>query len=581
MTLGAYLGVVALARDRPAPVRAASRKVAAAFGLAPCSETRTRALFAAGPTQTIGDIPAAIHIVGPAFARAPEGSPFVGTVDRHAAPARFLEAVEALWGAFMAWTSNEETDELFVYRDPSARCPCYYRCWGEELVIASHLPLIEAVTDRASAINWGVVADELLYPDLVARASALVGVEEALPGEIVRIGRGGIYHHALWSPAKFIDKRPLSSFEQAQDNIMRAVTQSCRAWSGHIGPLALTLSGGLDSSVLAATLPGLRHAITLVSGTGSGDERAFARALCRHLGLQPHERILSPGDVDLSLSHAAQRPRPSTRAFTQSLIQHATAVAIGAGAKAIVYGSGGDNVFCFLRSATPASDRLAAEGPGATYWRSVMEVASVTECSPFLIARRSLRKHLRRKRAWTWPRDERLLAPALLEARTSHVAHPWIDEFADLPVGKREHVAAIMRGLALVEYLDGAQGMPVLYPLLSQPVLEACLRQPTWLWYQQGVNRAIVRSAYAQKLPAKIGQRTSKGGFTSLVRSLYLDNLAQIRAMLLDGELCARGIVDRPALEASLARTPQADDHIYVRIMRLLDVEAWLTARRG
>lgn len=581
MMLGAYLGVVTLERGRPTPARTAADAVAADLGLAPCAVSGAHVLFSLGPTETIDGSPTDIHLVGPAFARAPGGSPFVGMVDSNAAPAGFLEAIEARWGAFMAWTSIEESGDVFIYRDPSARCPCYYRRRGSEVVIASHLAFIEAVTGRSNAIDWSVIADDLLYPDLVGRASALVGIMEILPGEILHIGREGVYHHALWSPAKFIDAAALPSFAQAQDEVAQAVESACRDWSRQVGPVALTLSGGLDSSVLAATLPGLRHAITLVSGTGSGDERAFADEVCRHLDLQPHQLGLSPSDVALSVSSAAQRPRPSTRAFTQSLVKHGSAAAHEVGARAIAYGSGGDNVFCFLRSATPASDRLAAQGPGAGYWRTVMEVAAVTECWPFLIARRSLQKHLRRRRAWTWPRDERLLAPALLDARTAHPTHPWIDEFADLPVGKREHVAAIMRGLALIDYLDGAADMPVIYPLLSQPVMEACLRQPTWLWYEDGMNRAIVRRAYAHKLPARIAQRASKGGFTNLVRSLYLGNLATIRAMLLDGELCARGILDRRALEASLAVTPGAGDHLYVRIMRFVDVEAWLAARRG
>ncbi|AXB75889.1 asparagine synthetase B family protein [Novosphingobium sp. P6W] len=581
MTLASYFGVVALEKDRPAPARMASPAIAAEMGLAPCVSSTTYVLFAAGPAETVSGMPAATHVVGPAFARPADGQPFVAKHDRNAAPAGFLEAIEARWGAFVAWTANEATGEVFVYRDPSARCACYYTRWGGELVIASHLDFIEALSGRANAINWAVIADELLYPDLVGRSSAILGIEEVLPGEIVRVGREGVHHHALWTPAKFIDERRVPSFEQAEHDVARAVERSCRDWSALIGPVALTLSGGLDSSVLAATLPALRHCITLVSGTGSGDERAFAAEVCRHLDLRPHQRSLSPSDVTLRLSSAERRPRPSTRAFTQSIVKHAGAVAREFGACAIAYGSGGDNVFCFLRSATPASDRLEAEGFGAGYRRTVMDVAAVTECSPLLIARRSLQKHLRRRRAWTWPRDERLLARGLLEARTSHLGHPWLDEFAALPVGKREHIAAIMRGLALVDYLDGEDGVPVIYPLLSQPVLEACLRQPTWLWYRDGVNRAIVRRAYAGKLPTGIVQRASKGGFTGLVRSLYLDNLAQIRSMLLDGELCARGIVNRQALEANLGKVPDAQDHMYVRIMRFVDVEAWLSARRG
>lgn len=579
--LGSYLGVAAIAPDAPALARAACPGVAARLGLASRATSNAFVLFASGPAETIAGFPGPTHVLGPAFPRRADSLPFVAESDRNTAPAGFLEAIEARWGAYVAWTASEDAGEVFVYRDPSARCPCYYTRWGGEIVVASDLDLIEAVIGRASAIDWSVIADELLYPDLVGHKTALMGIEEVLPGEVLRMGRGAIGHHALWSPAKFVARDRTPSFDEAREEVAQAIRRSCASWTGRFERPVLNLSGGLDSSVLAATITAPLDCVTLVSGTGSGDERAFATAVCRHLGHRPHQRALSTRDVSLAVSSAAQRPRPSTRAFTQSIVRHSVAVAREAGAQAIVYGSGGDNVFCFLRSATPASDRLQAHGFGAGYGRTVMEVAAVTECSPLLIVRRSLQKALRRRRAWTWPRDERLLAPALLEARGSHPAHPWLNEFANLPVGKREHVAAIMRGLALIDYLDAVDGPPVIYPLLSQPVMEACLRQPTWLWYQGGLNRALVRRAFAETLPSEIVLRASKGGFTGLVRSLYLENLPQVRSMLLDGELCARGIVDRRTLERSLKDMPGAADHAYVRIMRFVDVEAWLAARRG
>jgi asparagine synthase (glutamine-hydrolysing) len=117
--------------------------------------------------------------------------------------------------------------------------------------------------------------------------------------------------------------------------------------------------------------------------------------------------------------------------------------------------------------------------------------------------------------------------------------------------------------------------------LLSQPIIEACLKIPTWIWYHGGINRAPVRAAFADDLPHDIVARTSKGGFSDLARRIYLENFEVIKSLLLDGMLCRHAIVDRHALEAAMAEAPAADDHRYVRILRLADVEAWVCARNA
>jgi asparagine synthase (glutamine-hydrolysing) len=580
MMLARYLGIIALTHGRLSFLSIDG--VVTRFGLEQAHASHSSVLYTSGPVRALPGRHGRTHLVGHIFDRASndDGVRLPDPARRY--PPDFLDIIRHRWGAFMAWTEAETSDGVTIYREPSGRMPCYYRRFDDQIVVSSHMEMLEAITGRPEAINWSVVTNTLLYPDLQERDTALRGIREVLPGEILQVRDSRTHHHSLWNPSDVILQSRVSTFPEAVQRVGDAVRFSTRVWAQACGRSLLNLSGGLDSSVLAAafveasTSP---ECVTLVSSSGSGDERLFASLVCRDLGLALHQRRLLPGDVNIFYSAAANRPLPSTKSFTQSITSHNADLAREVEADAIFYGSGGDNVFCFLRSATPATDCLRTEGLRSGFARSVWNVATVTECSPWLILRTALSKAWARRQPWRWPRDEALLSPDLLAACSTPPDHPWVTAFADLPVGKREHVAAIMRGLALVDYLDADTGPAVIYPLLSQPVMEACLQIPTWLWYEGGINRAVIRQAFQKQLPSDILARSSKGGLTGLARQIYLANLPEIRTRLLDGELCRQGIVDRDALERSLAVVPLAGDHRFVRILRFVDVEAWLAAR--
>ncbi|MFN6985544.1 MAG: asparagine synthase-related protein [Rhizobium oryzihabitans] len=112
-------------------------------------------------------------------------------------------------------------------------------------------------------------------------------------------------------------------------------------------------------------------------------------------------------------------------------------------------------------------------------------------------------------------------------------------------------------------------------PLVAQPVVEACLRVPSWWWFAEGRNRAIAREACEGMLPDETLKRSSKGSPDSFVAELFELNRPMLRAMLLDGRLRAEGILDAQAVEQVLADPRPAVGADYRRIMRLADVEAW------
>ena len=89
-------------------------------------------------------------------------------------------------------------------------------------------------------------------------------------------------------------------------------------------------------------------------------------------------------------------------------------------------------------------------------------------------------------------------------------------------------------------------------PLTSQPVVETCLRIPSYVLLADGVSRGLARRAFRDFLPAQVLRRTVKGVTRGFWHAVVRRNMGFIRAYLLDGVLVRQGLLDRRKLESYL-----------------------------
>jgi asparagine synthase (glutamine-hydrolysing) len=115
-------------------------------------------------------------------------------------------------------------------------------------------------------------------------------------------------------------------------------------------------------------------------------------------------------------------------------------------------------------------------------------------------------------------------------------------------------------------------------PLLSQPILETCLRIPTWFQCSGRRDRALARDAFAADIPREIATRYDKGGAEALASAMIERNLPFLHEMLLDGVVASSGIIDRVRLEAALCASPSSESVSSVPIFDLLGAEIWARA---
>jgi asparagine synthase (glutamine-hydrolysing) len=173
-----------------------------------------------------------------------------------------------------------------------------------------------------------------------------------------------------------------------------------------------------------------------------------------------------------------------------------------------------------------------------------------------------------------------MLSKDALGTLHSALEHPWLPPPANALPGSAGQIGVLLAALSLVQS-PSALGTPWRSILLAQPIVEACLSIPTWLWFERGRNRAVARHAFAPLLPASIAWRASKGAMDSFVVEIFEANRAKATAMVLDGHLGRSGLIDRDAAERTLRDQGPTRGIAYGRVMQFVDVEAWLASWMG
>ncbi|MGF7170816.1 asparagine synthase (glutamine-hydrolyzing) [Sphingobium xanthum] len=492
--------------------------------------------------------------------------------------------VDDFWGRYVAFLPDEHGDAVHVARDPSGMLPCYY-CRVEELtLVTSNAELLVETGLLKPVIDWEYVTRHLLIPVLRPAGTCLAGLTELIRGfRLTIVGRNWSLEQ-LWSPWKFADPSKQIDDEMEAINRLREVALGCIAsWASGYEHVLLGLSGGLDSSIVAAALAQSDvpfSCLTLFTKHPAGDEREFARATAQAVDAPLFEVFEDPAQIDVERCDGAHLPRPIARSFAQSGDREYLHVAKQIGADAFFGGGGGDNIFCYSHSASPIADRLLTGGVLAAA-RTARDVSLLTQSSFWTAARMGLLRALSRQRGYRWPINQTFLTPFELDELPGLGAHPWLDAPAEALPGKALHIAWILGFQNHLEGFNRERILPKLSPLMSQPLIELCLRIPSWMWCAGGRNRAIARTAFAQDLPSIIINRQSKGTPDGFVVEIMDANRSKIRDMLCGGLLAEQGLLDTKALEQSLAMDHWARDIASFRIMTLVDVEAWARTWSG
>lgn len=491
--------------------------------------------------------------------------------------------VDGHWGSYIASLADTDGDHHLL-RAPFGDLPCLWHA-DDHLLCAASDPDLMACYGIAARVDPSRLAAYLGRPDYLGCTTCLAGIDEIRGGEVLRLPETGAPRsEALWSPWRFTADKPgaLVDAGDACSRVGGAVRLSVAARTALHPRSVLLLSGGIDSSVVAASLAQAGRDFTCLNfiSANAGDESRYARLVAQACGVPFEVGERDPNGVDLTVSAAEGQPRPVARSFMQESTRLAEAAAVRTGASAIVDGGGGDSVFYAYLSAAPAAELWQRESWSPAFRAKVAALASLSGVSRLKITLRAILRAHRASAAHRPPLLDYLSSAA--RAQIDQIApHPWLLVPDGVGPGSASYVAGLPPIQGLVETQDPRPRIASIAPLISQPVVEACLRVPSWLWFEPWNSRVVVREAFRDALPPAIIDRRSKGTPESFVAGIFEERRQQIQDLLFDGALAAMGLIDREALASDLSVNSMTRGYAFNRILRLVDAEAWARSWPG
>lgn len=515
-----------------------------------------------GPWTLIGDI----------FDRRRPVFPAVDDQDRRAYDFKLLARI---WGRFVGVILNPAGAVSAALRDPSgAREAVVWTAHGLTFV-ASDVP--DALI-RTVAADWRISVERISAagrnPLALGAELLLDGPVALLPGEMRDLVTDETT--TLWSPAAHIHRPDLIALtpSEAAAHLREAVDEAVDGLASAADVVAAEVSGGLDSSLVAAALHPRRPVRLWLNAFGPGpgaDERRFVDRLSEHLDIEvtTFARHASPLTRE-ELEAAPQRLRPSLAALDGAFDHEWAVRCADVGAQAVFTGKGGDGML--VQPATPEVffDLWRLKGWRALASPDLVQLARLNERSVWTL----LRDARRRAQADAAHPSLGLFAP--LGAPSA--PHPWLRDAAAWGPAKTVQVLSLLQGHGLHGPSRLTAAVDVFHPLLSQPVIEACLGLSTPQLTLGRRDRALARLAFQERLPPEILNRRSKGELTAFFGRMIADGLEDLRPWLLDGRLAALGVIDRAATEAILTRDALIRHGGYPDILVAALFEGWVRA---
>ena len=256
----------------------------------------------------------------------------------------------ALSGMFGLAVYDARDERLLLARDPLGIKPLYVARLDGRLLWASELKALLAVPDVPRDLDLEAVGRYLKLGFVPGAATPFRAVRKLRPGTLLLVTPRGEemrrYHEwPEFFAGPFDAATPLATLADEAERRVRAATLAMLEADV---PVGLLLSGGIDSSVLAALLPeerrrGLRTFSIGFEGGGHYDERGFAREVAAHAGTRHRE-------VTVTMDVAGELPRVAALldepcADPAALPAHLVARAASSEVKVLLSGTGGDEIF--------------------------------------------------------------------------------------------------------------------------------------------------------------------------------------------------------------------------------------------
>lgn len=530
-------------------------------------------------------------VLGTVFSNLEPGTPasrihgFDAGVTKRILATRGRALVTGYWGRYVLVTEVER--DLLILRSPSGELDCLTLSVGGVEVFFSDAGDCPALDLATLSIDWEFVASDIAMTLPYSRRTGLREVTRLLPGECWRIGSRGCERTSYWDPTEFISAGWRDDFESACRSLRDVVRSSILAWASCHRGVTTLLSGGLDSSIIASVLrdvPADTRRVALNYRNPfdpATDERAFARLVAAHAG---HTLIEHEQTAAFSLEPILETRRSAIPYCTMFEVENSRierSIGRQYGVTASFLGEGGDQLFFQNGADFLCGDYVFDRGLRPGLFGVAMAAARMEGTSVWQRLRGGLATRPRREPLEYVLERQRVTALLTKDARDAVekarlFVSPSLETGRRIPPGKIWQVC----GLSLPHESHSPFATPTdperVFPLLSQPIQELCLRIPTYMLTHGARDRGLARVAFRPDVPEQVLGRRAKSFVADFPKAIMAHNLSFLRSLLHEGQLVREGIVPPAILEKTLSGDLSSGLGLPVDVVRLATTEAWI-----
>lgn len=505
---------------------------------------------------------------GHAFRTAGDGEVILALYERHG-----LDFVDHLRGMFAIALWDGRAKRVVLVRDPMGEKPLYLHETPGQLAFASEVKALLGSGAAGFVLDPAAVHLYFHYQYVPEPLTAVCGVRKLDAGHmlIVDLEPWMVHERRYWALA---DAAPIDGDPAVliRERLEDAVSLSLRADV----PVGIALSGGLDSSLIAALAAQQGADIAALTvgypGHPPHDERRQAGALADALGMPFHDVELSVSEMIeafAALNYWRDDPIADIAGFGYFAVMRK---ARELGIKVMLQGQGGDELFWGygeLRAARGAAHRAQRRQGGL--WRRITGAREPAERLPlyehapdFRDAARNVARHY---------------APAFADAVRSldpGGAFALSLPLSDVDVTLTEQVCATYlreNGIAQAERLAMASSVELRLPFMDRRLIEAVIGLRKCRSDGDLPAKAWLKGAVRDLLPDAVVDR-AKQGFSPPVRAWHAALFERYGKLLADGYMVESEVLS-PAAARSLAKGPFPSGAIAPLSFKALILEMW------
>jgi len=508
--------------------------------------------------------------------------------------------VEHLRGMFALAIWDSRSRRLFVARDRMGIKPFYYRLTGREFIFASEIKSLLAFPGVKRDLNRSALPEYLAFGYLSGEETLFEGIRSLPAGNWLELDESGnASQHEYWD-LRFgaQEDRP----ENFYVDTYRGLFEECVA--SHLMsdvPLGVFLSGGLDSSAVAAVAAKHRGEPLQTFSVGYEEARfselPYAHTVADHIGAQHHEVVVGCDDFFAALPGLIwQEDKPVT--WPSSVALYFVARLAREHVRVVLTGEGSDETLAgyaryswtLWNARFDAIYRRALPRPLRSWMQDFIGNTSLLDAS----RRRQLQHTFLGRNGDTWnsmyfenflcaftrrEQGELLLGPVDAAARDpyANAASFWERGSGDLL--SRMLYTDIKTYLAELlmkqDRMSMAASVESRVPFLDHVLVEFASRIPARYLIRQREGKQILKSAVRDLLPASIIDRRKMGFPTPWSAWLSGPKAEWVSRLLTEPRSLERGLFKPQSVRHILDEHNSGRRDRTDQLWRLLNLELW------